>query len=181
MSFVSKGVSVTCLGQGSLLRMRTKLGYGKACMRQVSCLMGFPGGASGKEFTCQARDIKDVGSIPGLGWSPGGGHDNPFQYSCWRPPWTQESGGLQPIGSHRVRHDRSNLVSKQAISSPCFCPVSGFDAMSCKSHLTASGWQGQGTKLNTSGCQSEQRKHVAPQRFSWVVEPTPASSSRQMS
>ena len=27
-------------------------------------------------------DIRDVGSIPGLGKSPGGGHGNPLQYSC---------------------------------------------------------------------------------------------------
>ena len=24
---------------------------------------------------------------------------------AWRIPWTEESGGLQPTGSHRVRHD----------------------------------------------------------------------------
>ena len=29
-----------------------------------------------------AGDIKDVGSIPGLGRSPGGGHGNPLQCSC---------------------------------------------------------------------------------------------------
>ena len=27
-------------------------------------------------------DIRDVGSVPGSGRSPGGGHGNPFQYSC---------------------------------------------------------------------------------------------------
>ena len=27
-------------------------------------------------------DIRDVGSIPELGRSPGGGHGNPLQYSC---------------------------------------------------------------------------------------------------
>ena len=46
----------------------------------------FPDGASGKEATCHCRlDIKDAGSIPGprrSGRSPGGGHGNPFQYSC---------------------------------------------------------------------------------------------------
>ena len=31
-------------------------------------------------------DIKDVGSIPGLGRSPGGGHGNPLQYSCLENP-----------------------------------------------------------------------------------------------
>ena len=37
-----------------------------------------PGGASGKESTCNAGDL---GSIPGLGRSPGGGRGNPLQYS----------------------------------------------------------------------------------------------------
>ena len=29
-----------------------------------------------------AEDARDVGSVPGLGRSPGGGDDNPLQYSC---------------------------------------------------------------------------------------------------
>ena len=41
--------------------------------------LGFPGGSDGKESAC---NVGDVGSIPGLGRSPGGGHDNPLQYSC---------------------------------------------------------------------------------------------------
>ena len=45
-------------------------------------IRGFPGGASGKEFACQCRRHRDVSSIPGSGRSPGGGHGNPFQYSC---------------------------------------------------------------------------------------------------
>ena len=28
------------------------------------------------------EDIRDTGSIPGLGRSPGEGNDNPFQFSC---------------------------------------------------------------------------------------------------
>ena len=31
-------------------------------------------------------DIRDVGSIPGLGKSPGGEHNNPLQYSCLENP-----------------------------------------------------------------------------------------------
>ena len=30
----------------------------------------------------KAGDVRDMGSIPGLGRSPGGGHGNPLQYSC---------------------------------------------------------------------------------------------------
>ena len=32
------------------------------------------------------RDVRDMGSIPGSGRSPGGGHGNPFQYSCLENP-----------------------------------------------------------------------------------------------
>ena len=39
----------------------------------------FPGGSDGKASACSAGDL---GSIPGLGRSPGGGHGNPLQYSC---------------------------------------------------------------------------------------------------
>ena len=35
-----------------------------------------------KNPSVNAVDITDAGSIPGLGKSPGGGHGNPFQYSC---------------------------------------------------------------------------------------------------
>ena len=35
-----------------------------------------------KNSPANARDIRDVGLIPGLGRSPERGHGNPFQYSC---------------------------------------------------------------------------------------------------
>ena len=63
--------------------------------------MGFPGGLDGKESTCNAGD---VGSIPGLGKSPGeeNGHASSF---AWRIPCTEEPGGLQSMRLQRVRHD----------------------------------------------------------------------------
>ena len=39
---------------------------------------GFPDGASGKEPACQCRR-HDVGSTPGSGRFPGGGHGHPVQ------------------------------------------------------------------------------------------------------
>ena len=48
--------------------------------------LGFPGGTSGKEPACSARDIGDSGSIPELGRSPGGGQGIPLQYSCLENP-----------------------------------------------------------------------------------------------
>ena len=35
-----------------------------------------------KNLPASARDIRDVGSIPGSGRYPGGGHDIPLQYTC---------------------------------------------------------------------------------------------------
>ena len=56
-----------------------------------------PSGTSGKEPPASARDIRDVGSVPGWGRSPGGGHDNPLQYSCLENPMEEELDGLQSI------------------------------------------------------------------------------------
>ena len=39
--------------------------------------LGFPGGSGDKESACNEEDL---GSIPGSGRSPGGGHGNPPQY-----------------------------------------------------------------------------------------------------
>ena len=45
--------------------------------------LGFPGGASGKESSCNAGD---TGLIPGSRRSPGEGHGDPLQYSCLENP-----------------------------------------------------------------------------------------------
>ena len=58
-----------------------------------------------RNLPASAGNIRDVGSIPGLGRSPGGGHGNPLQYSCLENSRTEEPGRLQSIGSQRVRHD----------------------------------------------------------------------------
>ena len=56
----------------------------------------FPGGSAGKESTC---NVGDVGSTPGLGRSPGGGHGNPLQCSCLENPRGQKSlVGCSPWG-----------------------------------------------------------------------------------
>ena len=48
--------------------------------------MGFAGGSDSKESACNAGDL---GSIPALGRSPGGGHGNSFQYSRLEKPHVQ--------------------------------------------------------------------------------------------
>ena len=45
-----------------------------------------PGGSAVWNPPAVQEDAGDVGSIPGWGRSPGGGHSNPFQYSCWDNP-----------------------------------------------------------------------------------------------
>ena len=49
--------------------------------------------------------VRDPGSIPGLGRSPGEGNGNPLEYSCLGNPRTEEPGKLQPTGSPRDGHD----------------------------------------------------------------------------
>ena len=39
-----------------------------------------------KKLPGNAGDIRDAGSISGSGISPGGGYDNPLQYSCLEKP-----------------------------------------------------------------------------------------------
>ena len=45
-------------------------------------MQGLPCWLSGKESACNAGATGDPGVIPGLGRSPGGGHGNPFRFSC---------------------------------------------------------------------------------------------------
>ena len=59
---------------------------------------GFSGGTSGTNV----GNVRDPGSIPGLGRSPG-------KDMAWRTSWTEEPGRPQSIGSHRVRRDWSRL------------------------------------------------------------------------
>ena len=58
-------------------------------------LLGFPSGTSVKNLPANAGDVRDVGSIPGLGRSPGEGNGNPLQYSCLENP--MDRGGWQAM------------------------------------------------------------------------------------
>ena len=57
-----------------------------------------------KNPPAKAGDIRDLGSIPGSGRSPGGGHGNPLQYSCLENTMDRKPGGIWSIGSQRVRN-----------------------------------------------------------------------------
>ena len=72
-----------------------------------------------KESACNAGDL---GSIPGLGRSPGGGNGNPLQYSCLeysrdRGAWQTTVYGVPRVGhdwvtKHILSHDGINLLHK---------------------------------------------------------------------
>ena len=57
-----------------------------------------------KESTCNAGDAGGAGLIPGSGRSPGEDMATHSNILVWRISWTEESGGLQFMGSQRVRH-----------------------------------------------------------------------------
>ena len=69
--------------------------------------MGFPGGSAGKESACQCRRRKRRRFVPSLD------REDPLEKEmvihssvlAWKVPWTEESGGLQSLGSQNVRHD----------------------------------------------------------------------------
>ena len=55
-------------------------------------------------------DIRDMGSIPGLGRSLEVGMATHSSIFGWKIPWTEEPGMLQFTGSQKVRHDWSDLA-----------------------------------------------------------------------
>ena len=59
-----------------------------------------------KKLPANAGDIRDVGSIPGSGRSPGGGHGNPLQYSCLENPMGR---GAWQATAHRVAQSQTQL------------------------------------------------------------------------
>ena len=65
---------------------------------------GFPSGIAVKNPSASEGYTRDLGSIPGLGRSPGKGNGNPLQYSCWEIPWAEQPGGLV-YGVARIGHD----------------------------------------------------------------------------
>ena len=63
----------------------------------------FPDGPVIQNLPVIQEPQETVGSIPGLGRSPGGGHGDPLQYSCLENP--MDRGACWTMGSQRVAHD----------------------------------------------------------------------------
>ena len=71
---------ILCIWKSSSYWILTSLGFQGFFFKnsRLKC-MEFPGGSLIKNLPANAGDL---GSIPGLGRSPGGGNGNPLQYSC---------------------------------------------------------------------------------------------------
>ena len=72
---------------------------------------GFPGDSVGGEAACNAGDAVDLGSIPGSGRSPGGGHGNPLQDSCLENPMDR---GASQTTVHGVAKSDTTEVTEHA-------------------------------------------------------------------
>ena len=66
-----------------------------------------------KNLSCNAGDIKDVGLIPGLGRSPGGGHGNPVQYFCLENPMVRGTwwATVHSVAKSRTQLKRLNMYA----------------------------------------------------------------------
>ena len=69
--------------------------------------LGFPGGSDSKESAC---NVSDLGSIPGLGRSPGEEHGNPLQYSCLDNPHGQRTWRATVHGVAKSRDTTEQLA-----------------------------------------------------------------------
>ena len=79
--------------------------------------MGFPGGSLVKNPPANAGD---VGSISGLGRSPGEGTGNPLQYSCLENPMDGGAWWLQSVGSQKsdsaTKHQTAGRVLERPVT-----------------------------------------------------------------
>ena len=140
---------------------------------------GFPGSYVGKEYAC---NVEGLGSIPGLGRFPGGGHDRPLQYPCLENPHAQRSLAECSPWRCRVGHDWATKHSstKQSRNVQQTCLDAGgsiFLTWLCHSihrmiQRAASGTQTREASAVGSGC-------CANWPLSWVSDPGGLKCKRQ--
>ena len=75
-------------------------------IKTYTIFTGLPGGSDDKESACNAGDL---GSIPGLGRSPGGGHGNSLQCSCLENP--MDRGARQVTVPGAAKSDTAEQLS----------------------------------------------------------------------
>ena len=89
----------------------TNTGYSKKSLTQASQVVLVV-----KNLPANAGDVREAGSIPGSGRSPGGGNSNPFQYSCLENPMDRGAWWATVHGSQRVRHNWRDLAHTHALT-----------------------------------------------------------------
>ena len=77
---------------------------------------GFPGGSDGKESACSAGDLC---VIPRSGWSPGGGNNNPLQYSCLENPMDRGTWQVTVRGVTKSGTQLKRLVQFSSVAQLC--------------------------------------------------------------
>ena len=96
---------------------------------------GFPGGSDGKE-SARMQETQ----VQSLGWEDPleKGMATHSRFLAWRIPWTEEPGGLQSIGSQRVRHDWATNTHTHTSLSELYlaCLVAG----ACTQHSGCVSW-----------------------------------------
>ena len=87
-----------------------------------------------KNSPADAGDLRDTGSIPGLGTSPGGGHGNLLQYSCLENPmdkgafwatvyWVTKSWTpLNKLSTHHARTQKCQCVKNLEVTTVLINP-----------------------------------------------------------
>ena len=90
-----------------------------------------------KSLPADAGDARNLGSIPGLGRSPGEGTGNPFQYSCLENPHGQRSlAGYSPwVRKESETAERFSTCAHPALLNT---PLDCFIGTSNQTHLTPS-------------------------------------------
>ena len=102
-----------------------------------------------KNPPANAGDMSDIGSIPGWGRSPGGGHGNPLQFSCLknlmdRGAWRAK---VHRVAKRRTRLKQLSMHSQEYYRRKCL-PLTGRETSSSLNHLIQWGFLG---RKNTSG------------------------------
>ena len=88
--------------------------------------LGFPGGASGKEPTCQCRKLRNSGSVLEFGRSPGEGNGNSLQDSCLEDPMDRVAKSLtwlkwysrhaQTIARHYILLEETKMIKDMTLN-----------------------------------------------------------------
>ena len=82
-----------------------------------------------KESTCNAGNAGHMGSIPGLGRSPGGGHGIPLQCSCLENPMDRGAwqGTVNGVSKSQIRLSDLHYICKAHLLYPFVCRWPHFD------------------------------------------------------